>query len=263
MKRRTERCSLKVTLSIQNTAATLQCLLLSVLYNARFEITASGAVTSGGSPGLNIHCGLYPQNTKLCYLVTWVWLYCHSAHINVAILHLHGLRGLMEVLRLKTPHFILNYIIPPLFNDLCRNMQILAISSQVDVSVLWPILQSETNCSLTAPWWESAFDFSSAFCSWRGRFEGDSWQFEPSAEGGQWSAWSSLNRWVEMNNSTMSVWVASASRDLIVSECRVHLAWPSLAVSVCNLASVCLNTQPCRLWNPIRCSVSALFLQPC
>lgn len=43
-----------------------------------------------------------------------------------------------------------------------------------------------------------------------------------------------LRRLVEMNNSTVSVWVPSASLDLIVAECRVHLAWPSLAGSLCS-----------------------------
>lgn len=44
---------------------------------------------------------------------------------------------------------------------------------EADVSALWPILLSASNCSTTdalcvtpaAPWWESAIDFSSAFCS--------------------------------------------------------------------------------------------------
>lgn len=95
-------------------------------------------------------------------------------------------------------------------------------------------------------------------------------QFEPSAEAGRpaggLSARCSLSRWVEMNNSTMSVWVPSASQDLIVSECRVHLAWPSLALSVClfvtwPLSASTHNLAVCEIRSS--CSVSALCLQPC
>lgn len=75
VKRHAERCFLKVPLNIQSAAATLTvCGCLLCKYNARFEITVSGAVTCGGSPGLNIHCGLYTQNTKRCSLVTCVLL---------------------------------------------------------------------------------------------------------------------------------------------------------------------------------------------
>lgn len=99
----------------------------------------------------------------------------HSADINVAIFHSHTHgdthRGSIEV-----PSLIQNEIIP----QLCDNLEkpsnfgsslFLAFFSfffEVDVSVLWPILLSETNCSLTdalcltaaaAPRWESASGF--------------------------------------------------------------------------------------------------------
>lgn len=110
----------------------------------------------------------------------------------------------------------------------------LDVFSEVDVSVPWPIftvrhgsLQQHPDENLPSTffqpfvrrWWEYVVVISR--------------RFEPSADGGQRCALCRLSRWVEMNNSTMSVWVPSASEDLIVSECRVHLAWPRLAVSAC------------------------------
>lgn len=71
---------------------------------------------------------------------------------------------------------------------------------------------------------------------------------QTSAEAGQQSAcfcfcfW-----WVEMNNSTMSVWVSTASRISLFM--RVHFAWSLFAAAVVSVTRpVCLNT---RLWKQI------------
>lgn len=65
------------------------CCSLLYKYNGRFEITVSGAVTCGGSPVLNIHCGIYIQNTKLCRPVTWVWLCCPTVLTQMLPFYIH------------------------------------------------------------------------------------------------------------------------------------------------------------------------------
>lgn len=85
-------------------------------------------------------------------------------------------------------------------------------------------------------------------------------QFKPSVERGRQCARCSLSQWVEMNNSTMSVWVPVASQDLIVFECTWHglssqclfVTWPLAAsthAAVCEIG--------------YSCSVTPLGLQVC
>lgn len=75
---------------------------------------------------------------------------------------------------------------------------------------------------------------------------------------------SGVSRSDEMNNPSSSVWVPSVSQDLIVPECRVHSAWPSLTglpLSVTwPFSALTHNLAVCEIW--YRSSVPAFCLQP-
>jgi len=153
----------------------------------------------------------------------------HSADINVAIFHSHSLQSLIEVLYLSSPHFIWfssqekEYLDKVCFVIFWRGIWAVCgqFYRQQQTAAWWRYFASpQQQTDETLHWiWFSVFPIEGerAFLTTR--------QFEREAGG--------LSRWVEMNYSTLSVWVPSASQDLIVSECGVHLVWPSLAVAVC------------------------------
>ncbi len=282
VKRHTDRCFLKMAPYIQNTQPywSVCCSLLCYvnimpdsksLFQARWLVVAALAsiFTAVFIPRIRSFALLTPERD---YAVPQCWHKCCQFPFTLSVAWLGSCAWVLLVsFEMKSfLSFLMTYA------ESCKFW--LFFFLQLDISFLWPISLPATNCSLTdivcftptAPWWESAFHSGSVFCSWRSRFVGEcalviTRHFEPSAEGGRRPTWCSLNRWVEMNNSMMSVWVP-------LSLPGSHCFWMQSALGVAFARSVCLfvtwplsasthNLAVCEI--RYGCSVSALCLQPC
>lgn len=239
-----KRCFLKVAVYIFRTLQPhwrTSCSLLCK-YNARFEITASGAMWLVlAEPGLNIHCALStPLNTKLRCLVTWVWLCCPTVLTWTLPFSIHTLsKSPIEVVHLSAPHFISNQITPLLFVDLCRKHANFGLDCYL--WALWcPFPLTATNLTDTLLLHSNRnlpLHFT-AFCSQVMRMPSCDKQ-TVRGSGLRGAVWAGGWKWIIPRCLSRS---PSASQDLIVSECRVHArrGLGLRCLSVCNLASLSL-----------------------